>query len=764
MEKYPSLTLSRLSQSTDRELQTNYLNRLDRTDEIASLLSQIIDRDLALHIIDLALEVDLGLGASLVGHLATDLQVPAVKTIDDLDICIGLKVELWAKTKSQAALPYLKDVFVFKHPQEDPDYLIIRSLAVDAIIGIDRDLAATLLIESLLDDRFTNEAINFLYELAPVEAIEPLRMFLNHPESEHHYDWRERSISILDRIGTGEAIETIRDVMYAYRGTWYEHDWIYGLAIVREPEMVECLIYLLHFPSEYIYRSDDNIRNRDKAARLCRETIAAIERIGGDLAFEILHRAIYWIDILDGYLNQIDLIISILARIDCERTLTALEGAIHSHDPVVRRRAAMALGIWDIRKRHHYSSDFLSNGNLPYFTDRNLSILLNAIEDPDPLVGLEITDKIDQIYRVVVVATHKVEGIEVTQELWLLAQTKVKEVLIGYLSHPDSEIRDKAIEQLVHRHSDIVNAIAPLLNRSCDSDDISIIRTLDPSINQSILLEYLEHEDVSVRAAAFEKLCKSNDDSVLPILSRYLNDKESIIAESAAIGIVRLGSVSTLPLLLEIAANPKLVITLIETLLDLDHEECPSRLLENLKNDRAFTRQLIDTAETTLFELLDTRSAPNGAMLCFYWLGSDNDRVVDKIAQILRLDECTYDEEDDGVRALAKIGTDRAILALLSLLPNQYVLGSWISTQLEIAGKLGIIPRLWIAQRQIYDRSLSDAIALIQTREGLYNPDFSNKSYPLYERSKSQLRDLLLGDVWEGSRETYSYFKYISYK
>lgn len=225
-----------------------------------------------------------------------------------------------------------------------------------------------------------------------------------------------------------------------------------------------------------------------------------------------------------------------------------------------------------------------------------------------------------------------------------------------------------------------------------------------------------------------------------------------------------MGSRATFPLLLEIAANPKLVITLIEILLDLDDGRHPLRLLKNLQNDRVFTQQLIDTAEATLFDLLDMRSAPNGAMLCFCWLGSDNDQVVDKIVQIIRSDECTYEEEDDGVEALAKIGTDHAILALLSLLPNQYVLGGWISIKLDIAGKLGIIPQLWIAQRQLYSRSLSDTIALIQKKDGLYNPDFSNKNYPLYERSKSQLRDLLLGEVWEGSRETYSYRTYTNYR
>ena len=63
MTSNPPLTVSILSQLTDRELQSNYLNHLDRTAEIATLLTQITDKDLALRIVNLALEIDLFLGA-----------------------------------------------------------------------------------------------------------------------------------------------------------------------------------------------------------------------------------------------------------------------------------------------------------------------------------------------------------------------------------------------------------------------------------------------------------------------------------------------------------------------------------------------------------------------------------------------------------------------------------------------------------------------------------------------------------------------------
>jgi hypothetical protein len=152
MNIYPTLTITLLNQLTDRELQSNYLNYLDRTSEIATLLTQITDKDLALRIVNLALEVDLCLGASLTSSIDPALQKIIVDRINSLEIPTRLKIELWRKTKSKAALSYLQDIFVFKNRYWSSEYETIES-AISAIIGIDRDLAVALLIEDLYDSR-----------------------------------------------------------------------------------------------------------------------------------------------------------------------------------------------------------------------------------------------------------------------------------------------------------------------------------------------------------------------------------------------------------------------------------------------------------------------------------------------------------------------------------------------------------------------------------------------------------------------------------
>jgi hypothetical protein len=60
--------------------------------------------------------------------------------------------------------------------------------------------------------------------------------------------------------------------------------------------------------------------------------------------------------------------------------------------------------------------------------------------------------------------------------------------------------------------------------------------------------------------------------------------------------------------------------------------------------------------------------------------------------------------------------------------------------------RLGIVPHLWECERNHYSGTLSDIITTIQEREGLYNPDFSDRSHPLFEPSYPRLRHFLLGD------------------
>jgi hypothetical protein len=132
------------------------------------------------------------------------------------------------------------------------------------------------------------------------------------------------------------------------KSLWLRRPYIYGLGIVADPSMVEHLIYLLYEPEIYIHRSIDYPADEEyyanEEANLHCEAIDALERVGGEKVFDWLHQSMYWISLnTNRAYTSFDKIIELLFKLDRDRTLIALEGAIQSYDPKVIKLAAIAL-------------------------------------------------------------------------------------------------------------------------------------------------------------------------------------------------------------------------------------------------------------------------------------------------------------------------------------------------------------------------------------------------------------------------------------
>ncbi|MGL4882886.1 MAG: HEAT repeat domain-containing protein, partial [Waterburya sp.] len=342
--------------------------------------------------------------------------------------------------------------------------------------------------------------------------------------------------------------------------------------------------------------------------------------------------------------------------------------------------------------------------------------------------------------------------IAIDPELINRAYAATKQVVVNFLSYSETSVRERAIFELIYDDPDEIKLIPPLLGNLSQENLTHLLYRFyrfNISVNQShlsILLEYLEDDRSELLAYALTNLGSISDDSILPILVSALKNDELIIRQAAVKGIARLKSVATKPILLNLAANSELVTTLIEELWELSGSETQSTILEQWQNDRQFIEKFLEIAETTIMEIVETN---HHGILYLGQIGI-SDRAVDAIEEVLKSDSCSYENEDDGVIALASIGNNKAVNALLGFLPNRYVLGGWIAIQIHNKGKLGIIPRLWLAQRQFYSECLSNAIVAIQQREGLYNPNFSDRQdCELFESSSfyPRLRKVLLEDV-----------------
>jgi HEAT repeat protein len=680
------LTISLLAQLSDQELQSNFLNHVDRTTEIAQLLAQIEDQDLTLRIINLALEVDLILGSRLTSSSPPEIQSIIVEKIDRLEIPLALKIQLWQRTKSKFALPHLQNIFFLKLHYQDARYQLTES-SIAAIIDIDPERAIIILRESQYDSRFSDKAAVLLAKLAPDEAIEPLARSLNNPKFRSDYDGKHLALQALYEISTDAAINKIREFLKDKRH-WSDRVYMYGLGIVAEPAMIGHLLYLLSQP--------------EGTEDLASDAIEALEYVG-DKMFDCLHRALYWLKFEEDRSYIIDKILEILFKWDQELTMTSLEGAIQSYDLGVKKRAAMALS----------SSNIL-------ITDRNVLILLNALAFPEIETQLEIACYLREIINRILNGSGY-DKADISPELITQAILVTKPILIKNAHHPDQEIRNLVIHQLFDSEPD---------------EQILITNLLDSGMSRT----YLKNDTVEVRAVA--KISQIGDESALPILWQLIDDPDIEIRKAAVQGIVWLCYPAILPALLKLATNHELVAILISELDALARIKPQAKIFETFHCDQDITLKFLEMSEKTMVENVQNKS--NGSI---FDLGKIGDKLAITALKEILIANDNYDDVDDAVHSISQIGTDLAVSALLSFLPEINIMTGWINIHLSNRGRLGIVPQLWLSQRQIYSFRSADTIARIQEREGLYNPGFSNFSAPsLFYQKSSRLRDILFNN------------------
>jgi HEAT repeat protein len=692
MNLYPQLTIDRLLQLDDLDLQTDYLNHIDRTPEIAGLLAAIDDRQLALRVVNLALMVDLRLGSRLVSYLQPEFQSIAIRAIDRAEINHQLKVVLWRETKSVDALPYLQKVWMFKERFKDVDYQLLMS----AIGEIDRDLSIDLLGENLHDRRVSNLALDRLTELAPLEAIIPIGNYLNQQYFHDSKSYRS-AILALHRIGTEEAIAEIRDAFNANPDWWNDPDLLIGLGIVGDRQMVEHLIDLLSQSHDY--------------PEFYGRAIKSLELVGNDLAFDVLERELYWIADL-GLCTRISIA---LFRIDRDRLLKTIACGLENSDPKIRKRSVMVLLDEEI------GSLIVKQGPI----DRTLEVLLAAMNETEPEILLTITQAIrimlDRLDR-------SCQLTSIDPELFNFALIETGKIISKYFEDPQPAMREYAIGQLLtfipaERDLKIELSGSVFTNTTIDRDWIWKRSDLP------LLIEYIDRDRLDLKILGIEGIGRFGDGTLLPIVIPYLKDPNLSLRVAATKAIARISDHTTIPTLLKLATDPTLVTILISQFqgmaIELDHHH------PHL-NDHFF-----DLAEGTIIDLVETGVAVNQETIaCLGSIGSD--RAISSLVAAIDEPELSH-LQTEIVLALLAIATDASTLAALELGWYDRIFDA-IAPVLESQGQLGIVAYLWNIQQQEYHPLIEGAIAEIQTRSGLYNPNYSDRFYSLLTPHPHRLR------------------------
>jgi predicted NACHT family NTPase len=197
-EYYAAESLLRLLPSlSDRKLQRDYLNLLKWTQSIAIALALLDNKAQAVHIVMLALDVDLMLGARLAGEVKEEFQEKTVEFILKLDIREKLRVEFLGLTRSKFALDTIISIL-------NNGSSLAHILTIDALekIGGDR-VIDTLIIALNNEDAFVRiNALQALGNIGNNKAVIPIISLLN----DEHAWFRIIAVQVLGIIGDKRAI------------------------------------------------------------------------------------------------------------------------------------------------------------------------------------------------------------------------------------------------------------------------------------------------------------------------------------------------------------------------------------------------------------------------------------------------------------------------------------------------------------------------------------------------------------------------------
>jgi predicted NACHT family NTPase len=138
--------LRQLDKLDDLTLKKLYLNRLDWTESLALMLGILNNEQQALRVVELALAVDVKLGAKLAGAVKSEFQQETVSQVIKLKTSWPLKADLLGKTRSTVVVDWLKKNWL---QYEDSD---VRCIAIEILERIGTEDAVDALTTLVCDE------------------------------------------------------------------------------------------------------------------------------------------------------------------------------------------------------------------------------------------------------------------------------------------------------------------------------------------------------------------------------------------------------------------------------------------------------------------------------------------------------------------------------------------------------------------------------------------------------------------------------------
>jgi HEAT repeat protein len=592
--------------------QIDYLNYLKWTEAIAIMLGlPEITENQAKHLIELALDVDLYLGARLAGEVKPKWQEKTVGLVAGLQISKLVKIEILGVTKSGQTIPQLEKAL------EDRN-AFIRWLAVLSLTKIGNVAAVHALAKALTDE---NSSI------------------------------RWRTISALKAIGNEAAVKTlVKDLTYKDCDT--RKNVANALGEIKNVAAVESLVQALE---------DDEADVRSLAA-------SALGRIGDFAATNALIKA------LKHRINDVRKnAASALGKIKNVTAVESLIQALKDDDADVRSSAASALGeigdpaavhaLVQALKEDTYvcasAADAL--GKIGVGDSDTVDALVNALKDKSRFVRQNAVQALDKVGN-----STAIDGL-----IELLLDDPIFSVNLSALSAINniSNSANGLVQALKHENPGIRCAAASHLSEFSSFSAISaLVQALEdevPSVREEAafalarignpdtvdsLVKALKDTERLVRSYAASALGKIGDPTAVNSLVQVLKDKEAIVRRNAAISLRQIG-------------NPAAINALVE---NLENED------EEIRCQAIFALKKIgkDAAIISIVESLKDESQSVRSNVIYVLKKIGNSTAIDGLVQALEDQE--DDIRRSAVNALGEIGTQTAIEALIKSLEHKH--------------------------------------------------------------------------------------------
>ena len=728
---------------SDDRLQRDYLNAVAQTEAIAQALPQL-DPNQACRIVRLGLDIDLGLGSTLAGSLAPDLQPQGIQLILDLGLSKVATVTLLKLTGSPAALPYLQlglendpDYFealrlefgyeaesVVSEPnliedgieEDEPFEIMVHRHQIAAAIASIKHPETVRLLHKHLSDGNTQDSVRYtilrsLEDCSNSQTTallldlvkEPPNWMLEAPENCiknnlcHHI-----SLALLRRgYKDREILEPgLWEMLDSPPGSCHPNMAMEGLAELGVTSAVGAIAEFVGYEPE----QSDWLRS---------DALSALAKLGGSLADELIRHALCHPDADPPH------VVAYLYRDRWGSKQGAVEVAqcLQGDDSWIQQQALRVLRylVRENPPRGRRSTGTIEGGITA------LEILEQSLDATTQSVRLLAAQLLTELIAEPALGLDYFRHIHYSKHDYRVTEPLSSEDCLDRLDR----------EKILH----VLTAQFAKQDLEQQKATLQSLAWLQANDSKLLLLQTLQQApEPTIRSYAGRALGYFRDRSVLPdLITTLTRETDPEVRAQIAIGLCHYTEVTPIPPELE-----TVFLALAQDALDSTNTDHARVLHASIPY--ALSRIGGETAIKMLEQLLyeyggDSTIRALGRIASPYAVNLINQALVDTLQPSPQV---FYDVES-LIRALAKAGTPQAFDALLEPLPYGHAADTHTRDMLVRHGRLEHVPRLWEALKRDRSTGFLWAIEAIQKRCDYYNSYFMTTDPPTQPDSSPSL-------------------------